>query len=72
VWQHAIRNNLILVTQDVDFVNLSLLRGHPPKVIWLRCGNQPSRVIEGILRSNAADIQAFAADPKTGFMELFR
>ena len=28
-----------IVTLDADFADLSLLRGQPPKVIWLRCGN---------------------------------
>jgi len=72
LWQHAKAQDLVIVTQDVDFVNMSLLHGHPPKIIWLRCGNQPSQAIEKILRSNLIAIRAFAADHKAGFMELFR
>lgn len=72
LWQHAKAQGLVIVTQDVDFVNMSLLHGHPPKIIWLRCGNQTSEVIEKILRTNLNAIRAFSADHKAGFMELFR
>jgi predicted nuclease of predicted toxin-antitoxin system len=72
LWQYAKAHGLVIVTQDVDFVNMSLLHGHPPKIIWLRCGNQPSSVIETILRTNLTSIRAFAADNQAGFMELFR
>ncbi|MDZ4286563.1 MAG: DUF5615 family PIN-like protein [Prosthecobacter sp.] len=72
IWTRALADGFTIVTQDVDFVNLSLLRGHPPKVIWLRCGNQPTQIIEQILRANAAILDAFTADSGRGFIELFR
>ena len=72
VWDHAAAKGFTIVTQDVDFINLSILRGHPPKVIWLRCGNQPTQFIEHILRTNAPVMEAIAVDPLRGFIELFR
>ena len=39
LWETAIRDNLVLVTKDEDFVSLSVLRGTPPKVLWLNIGN---------------------------------
>jgi len=27
------------VTFDSDFFDISLMKGHPPKIIWLRTGN---------------------------------
>src|SRR4051812_939427 len=59
VWDYAKANGFTIVTQDVDFANLSLLRGHPPKIICLRCGNQPTSAIERILRDHAAAITVF-------------
>ena len=35
VWEHARLNGFALVTKDEDFNNLSVVRGWPPKVIWL-------------------------------------
>lgn len=39
VWEYAQQNGFVLVTRDVDFSELSLLRGFPPKIIWIRRGN---------------------------------
>lgn len=38
---------------------MSILRGFPPKVIWIRRGNCSTNQIEDILRSHFEDIQAF-------------
>jgi predicted nuclease of predicted toxin-antitoxin system len=35
VWKHARLNGFAFVTKDEDYNNLSVLRGSPPKVIWL-------------------------------------
>jgi predicted nuclease of predicted toxin-antitoxin system len=36
IWEHAKQNGFIVVTLDSDFYDLSVLRGHPPKLIWVR------------------------------------
>jgi predicted nuclease of predicted toxin-antitoxin system len=72
IWTLAAEGDYVIVTQDVDFVNLNLLKGSPPKVIWLRCGNQPTDVIERILRSQSATLLAFANDPNQSFVELWK
>ena len=41
VWEYAKQNGFVIVSQDADFADLAALYGPPPKVIWLRCGNQP-------------------------------
>ena len=46
IWSLAREQNCILVTKDEDFRQLGVLRGAPPKVIWLRCGNQATAAIE--------------------------
>lgn len=70
IWEYARTNDYVLVTHDADFVHLNNMRGYPPKVIWLRCGNQPTRVIEHLLRSNHVLIIQFLNDPKTGCLKL--
>ena len=42
LWEHAKSTAFVLVTQDSDFADMTVLYGQPPKVIWLRCGNQPT------------------------------
>ena len=40
VWQKAKDDDLVLVTRDADFQELSLVWGQPPKVIRLKTLNQ--------------------------------
>lgn len=40
IWEYAKINDFIIVTRDSDFHELGTLYGAPPKVIWLKTGNQ--------------------------------
>jgi len=40
VWHKAKDENFVIVTRDTDFQELSLVWGHPPKVIRLKIPNQ--------------------------------
>ncbi len=71
VWEHARRNNFVVVTKDADFADLSVLRGFPPKVIWIRRGNCSTANIERILRDHSAEIEDLAADSISGILTLF-
>jgi predicted nuclease of predicted toxin-antitoxin system len=62
LWQFAGANGYTLVTLDADFAELAALRGPPPKVIWLRCGNQPTLTVARLMRQNAEAIAAFQRD----------
>jgi predicted nuclease of predicted toxin-antitoxin system len=71
VWDYAKANALVLVTQDSDFAEMAALLGPPPKIIWLRSGNQPTDVIVRILRGGADAIIAFGQDPNGACLELY-
>ena len=62
IWKYAKARNFIIVTQDADFNDLSLLYGFPPKVIWLRLGNLRTSQIVEILERNFVDIQEFLSN----------
>lgn len=49
IWEFARQEEFVILTQDEDFLDLSLLRGSPPKVILLRAGNLPSRRVAELL-----------------------
>ena len=70
VWQHAKTNAFVLVTQDSYFADTATLYSQPPKVIWRRCGNQPTEVIEKLLRGHAAAIAAFERDRAATCLEI--
>lgn len=71
VWEHAKANGFVLVSLDADFAELAALEGPPPKVIWLRTGNQPTVATEALLRRHAGAIAAFAADPEAACLEIY-
>jgi predicted nuclease of predicted toxin-antitoxin system len=70
VWTYAAAHGLAVVSKDADFVRLSAVLGLPPKVIWLRIGNGPTRDVVALLRARVADVQAFLADPAAAVLEL--
>jgi predicted nuclease of predicted toxin-antitoxin system len=71
IWQHAKANGFNLVTQDVDFAEMAVLYGPPPKVIWLRCGNQPTAVVEKLLRNHIDAIISFEQDGTAACWEIY-
>ncbi len=68
---HAKNNHLLIVTKDVDFSDLCVLLGFPPKIIWIRRGNCTTRALEQILRDHYDHIEVFDADPMNGVLTLF-
>lgn len=70
VWEYARQQGYILVTKDSDFEELSLLRGVPPMVVWLRLGNCTTGRIEEVLRQHADEIKAHAASGQTGCLVI--
>ena len=70
IWEFAKANGFTLVSQDSDFVDLAALFGSPPKVIWLRCGNQTNAIVEKIFRDHAEAIIAFEADAVAACWEI--
>jgi predicted nuclease of predicted toxin-antitoxin system len=70
VWRYALDQRLVVTSKDSDFHQRSLVRGHPPKVVWIRSGNCTTDAIAQLLRRHRADIQAFGADPEASFLIL--
>lgn len=71
IWDVAEAGGFAVVSLDADFAELAQLRGPPPKVVWLRCGNQPTRWIADLLRRRAAAMLAFDADPEAACLEVY-
>jgi len=70
IWEYAKNSGYSIVTQDADFYELTLLRGFPPKVIWLRCGNTSTENIEHILLDKSNIIREFLSSPDYACLEL--
>lgn len=70
VWELARDRGCVLVTKDEDFHRLSVLRGAPPLVVWLRIGNCRTEDIVHLLRDRRADIEAFGQQDEATFLVL--
>lgn len=53
IWQFAFDRGFAIVSKDLDFYDRSILRGSPPKLIWLRTGNCSTAEVERLLRTHA-------------------
>jgi predicted nuclease of predicted toxin-antitoxin system len=71
IWQYAHDHDYVIVTKDADFSELGVVRGFPPKIIWIRRGNCSTQEIESILRENYAAIKTLSDDNETGILTLF-
>ena len=55
---------------DEDFHRLSVLRGAPPKVIWIRTGNCATADVARLLRFRAEQIARFVEEDEATFLAL--
>jgi predicted nuclease of predicted toxin-antitoxin system len=70
VWSHARDNGFVIVTKDSDFHELSLVRGAPPKVVWLRVGNAGKASVIRLLNESRSQIHELLADAEIGCVEI--
>lgn len=59
IWHFAKLHSYSIVTFDSDFYEISSLKGHPPKIIWLRTGNTKTNFLADFLISKSEIIKAF-------------
>jgi predicted nuclease of predicted toxin-antitoxin system len=71
IWFYARTHDFVIVSKDEDFSELTVLRGAPPKVVWLRLGNCSTAAVEEVLRRNKSVIAEFIADAERVVLELY-
>ena len=70
IWEYAKFNDLIIVTNDEDFVDFANVKGAPPKVVLLRTGNQSRLFISNLLIQRKSDIEQLIDSAETGLLEI--
>ncbi len=70
IWQFAREESYIIVTQDSDFNDMSILKGFPPYVVWIKTGNSLVSEIENILRTQSIRIREFFENETIGLIEI--
>ena len=71
IWQYAKMNDYIIVTYDSDFRDLSVIKGFPPKVIWIRKGNLSKIELVDKLNINRKIIADFSYDNNLSILEIY-
>lgn len=70
VWDAARTGGYVLVTKDEDFQRLSITRGAPPKVVWLRIGNCSTADAVRLLRLRRPEIERFVVHEDATILAL--
>lgn len=70
IWSFAQQQGFTLISKDSDFHQRSLVFGHPPKFVFLRVGNCPTRRIVELIRHHTALLSAFDADQNASVLVL--
>jgi len=70
LWEYARDQGFVIVSKDSDFYELSLLRGTPPKIIWLQIGNSSKSRVTKLLLDNRLAIERLATDPEAACLEI--
>lgn len=59
IFEFAKKNEYSIVTFDSDFCDLNIMKGFPPKIIWIRTGNTTTKNLELIIRQKSELINSF-------------
>ncbi len=71
IWEYAHKHDYMIVTKDADFSEFGVVKGFPPKIIWIRRGNCSTQDIASILRESFLSIKTLSEDDETGILVLF-
>jgi predicted nuclease of predicted toxin-antitoxin system len=70
IWNYARENGFTIVTKDKDFLQRSVLMGHPPKIIHLRLGNCTVEEIVSLLLQQSGHLKAFQKHASKSYLLL--
>jgi predicted nuclease of predicted toxin-antitoxin system len=70
IWKYARDNGFTIVTFDADFYDISLINGHPPKIVWLQIGNSATAEIAECIFTNQLNISAFINEPEQSCLKI--
>jgi predicted nuclease of predicted toxin-antitoxin system len=70
IWEIAAKRGFVLVTKDDDFLELSVLRGAPPKVVVIGLGNCRTSAVVALLQAQKLKLEQFECDTDASLLEL--
>ena len=72
IFDYAKNHGYAVVTFDADFVDLNVVRGIPPKIIWLKTGNLTTKSISDLLKNNISVIHDFLESDEEEILEIIK
>lgn len=70
IWEHAKKEGFTIVSKDKDFLQRSMLMGHPPKVVHLNTGNCSIQEMAEILMKHHEDVRKFLEQDELSYLIL--
>lgn len=70
IWTFARDNDFTIVSKDSDFYRFSVMRGAPPKVAWLKVGNDGTDAVARLIRDRFAEVLAFGTTGSEALLVL--
>jgi len=61
IFEKARQANAVVVTKDIDFVQMQERRGPPPRVIWVTCGNLSNPLLKDLIIASWPRVKALLA-----------
>jgi predicted nuclease of predicted toxin-antitoxin system len=71
IWSYAKQHGFVIVTKDSDFNDRILKYGPPPKIIWVRTGNNKTAHIKKLLVKHYKHLEAFANQDLVGCYAIY-
>ena len=72
IWKYSKHNEFTIVSQDSDFNDINLIKGFPPKIIWIKTGNLNIDEIAQLFEKHQLEIEEFLVDVSLGCFEIFK
>lgn len=70
IWFFAKEKGYTIITKDADYNEISVIKGFPPKIIWLTIGNCKIQDVERIIRNKTIVINDFYQNENAGIIEI--
>ena len=68
IWKYAKENDFIILTKDSDFNDIAVMKGYPPKIIWIQKGNCSTDDIINLIIENHQTIIEFTGDKENSIL----
>ena len=72
LWEYAKANGFVIVTNDADFEELSLVNGAPPHVVWLKGNNLSKSAVLTLLTTHASAIREAVETENRACVEIVK